>query len=116
MKRWLMIAGICTLAWTTGASAWQATIKGSAGGDDRAIAVAVDAAGDAIAAGVVWNKISRADFVVVKRARADGRELWRAVANGTANGDDQANAVAVDQVGDVVAAAVIQGAGGSSPS
>ncbi len=113
MKRWLMIAGICTLAWTTGASAWQATIKGSAGGDDRAIAVAVDAAGDAIAAGVVRNKISRADFVVVKRARADGRELWRAVANGTANADDQANAVAVDQVGDVVAAGVIHGAGGS---
>ena len=82
-------------------------LTGSAGGEDRANAVSVDAAGDVIAAGVVRNKVSRADFVVVKRARDDGRELWRAVVNGTANGDDQANAVAVDPVGDVVAAGVI---------
>jgi len=112
VRRWLLIAGICTVAWTAEASAWQATIKGSGGGEDRGNAVSVDAAGDVIAAGVVRNKASRADFVVVKRARADGRELWRAVVNGAANGDDQANAVAVDPVGDVVAAGVILSANG----
>ncbi len=104
------MAGICAIAWATEASAWQATIKGNAGGEDRANAVSVDAAGDVIAAGVVRNRASRADFVVVKRARADGRDLWRAVVNGTANGDDRANALAVDQAGDVVAAGVIQSA------
>lgn len=74
--------------------------------------MSVDAEGDVIAAGAVRNKAARADFVVVKRARADGRELWRAVVNGTANGDDQANAVAVDPVGDVVAVGVIRNANG----
>jgi hypothetical protein len=112
VRRWLLIAGICAIAWTPDAWAWQATIKGSAASEDRANAVSVDAAGDVIAAGVVRNKASRADFVVVKRARADGRELWRAVLNGPANGDDQANAVAVDPMGDVVAAGVIRGASG----
>jgi putative pyrroloquinoline-quinone binding quinoprotein len=107
----LLLALSCAAASPTTASAWQVSIDGTANGDDRVAAVAADPAGDVIAAGALQDRSSGTDFLVVKRAGTDGRELWRAVLNGTANGDDRANAVAVDRAGDVVAAGVIRSAG-----
>jgi hypothetical protein len=43
------------------------------------------------------------DFTVIKFAGSNGTEQWRQVINGTANGSDQALAVAVDAAGNVVA-------------
>ncbi len=68
----------------------------------RPFAVALDGAGDIVAAGFTINTGTR-DFTVIKFDGANGAELWRRAINSTANGFDQALAVAVDTAGDVVA-------------
>ena len=50
---------------------------------------------------------------MVKLDGASGAERWRQGINGTANGNDGARAVAVDAVGDVVAAGFIMNSGGT---
>ncbi|MGH7773488.1 MAG: hypothetical protein ACREQA_14785 [Candidatus Binatia bacterium] len=89
---------LCTTAW-----AWQANIDGTANGNDQVNAVAVDGAGNVLAAGGTANTGTGFDFTVIK-FDPNGAELWRQVINGTANGGDEANAVAVDPNGDVVVA------------
>jgi hypothetical protein len=87
-----------------GVELWRKVIHGTASstqGSDGANAVAVDAAGNVFAAGVVTNADTGADFIVVKFDEATGAELWRQTINGTANGFDAANTVAVDAAGDV---------------
>ena len=84
-------------------------MKGGATSDDEALAIAVDAAGDVIAAGMTQNYFSGHDFTVVKLAGANGAELWTQAIRGTvAGGEDQARAVTVDRNGDVVAAGFTQ--------
>jgi len=67
-------------------------------------AVTVDSAEDVLAAGSTANAGLGVDFTVVKLAGASGTEQWHAVIDGAGEGTDQANAVTVDAVGDVVAA------------
>jgi len=88
----------------SGAWAWQVTINGTANRGEEAIAVAVDSAGDVVAAGWTDNRGSFNDFTVVKVEGASGAELWRVVIAGSGRGGDLAIAVAVDGAGDVVAA------------
>ncbi len=97
---------LCSEAW-----AWKADINGTAGFDDMANAVTVDAAGDVVAAGFTFNTGTFTDFTVIKFSGADGTELWRKVINGTSNLPDVAEAVTVDAVGDVVAAGWTQNTG-----
>lgn len=92
---------------SSGAELWRQVVHGTASntqGSDGANAVAVDAAGDVFAAGQITNAGTGADFIVVKFNEVSGGELWRQTINGTANGIDAANTVAVDAAGDVVAA------------
>lgn len=99
---------------SSGAALWQKTIHGTAPstqGGDGANAVAVDAAGDVFAAGVITNVGTGADFIVVKFDEVSAVELWRQTINGTANGFDSANTVAVDAAGDVVAAGFLGNTG-----
>ena len=79
------------------ASAWQAKIA-----DGWASVVAVDGAGNVVAAGATDNAATGTDFTVAKFDGASGQELWRQVITGSA--DDWANALAVDNFGNVVAA------------
>jgi hypothetical protein len=78
---------------------WTVAYDGPFGGDDKAYAVAVDAAGDAYVTGA-----SRAasgggwGFRTIKYSAADGRLLWSASFNGVA-GDSLAYAIAVDASG-----------------
>jgi hypothetical protein len=95
---------VVKLAGASGTEQWRAVINGTAGGDDRAAAVAVDGAGDVVAAGATFNADTGLDFTVVKWSGGSGAEQWRAVINGTINGEDHAEAVALDGAGDVVAA------------
>jgi hypothetical protein len=95
---------VIKLAGATGTERWRAVVAGTAGGDDRAAAVAVDGAGDVVAAGSTFNADTGLDFTVVKWSGGSGAEQWRAVINGPINGEDQAQAVALDGAGDVVAA------------
>lgn len=99
----------------TGAELWRQVINGSASSNDRATgAVAIDAAGNIIAAGSIWNTGTGEDLTVIKLDNTTGTELWRRVINGVANGSDTASAVAIDSAGNVVAAGGTQNNGTSS--
>jgi Big-like domain-containing protein/putative pyrroloquinoline-quinone binding quinoprotein len=96
----------------SGTESWRQTINNGTGqGYDSARAVAVDGAGNVVAAGVTRSSGSSTGFTVAKFNGADGTELWRRVINGTATDDslDQANAVAVDGAGNVIAAGSVDG-------
>ena len=95
----------------SGTERWRHVIDGNGSLNDRALAVTVDAAGDVIAAGHVFNVISSDDFTVMKLDGVTGSELWRHVVNGTANFPDDARAVTVDSAGNVIAAGFIANIG-----
>ncbi len=97
-----------------GTELWRQEINGTANNNDEALAVAVDGAGDVVAAGKTWNTDTFTDFAVVKFSGVDGTELWRKVINGTANDFDEARAVRVDGAGDVVAAGFTRNTGTSN--
>jgi uncharacterized delta-60 repeat protein len=88
----------------SGAELWRQVINGTANASDQANGVAVDGAGDVVAAGFTENSATGRDFTVVKFDGVSGSELWRQVIDGTRNGTDEALAVTVDAAGDVVAA------------
>jgi hypothetical protein len=82
------------------------------GGADRdldvARVVAVDAAGDVIAAGTIDDGvIGGADLVVVKLAGGTGSELWRYAVAGSSGDDDVPVVLAVDASGNPVVAGFI---------
>ncbi|HWP67186.1 MAG TPA: PQQ-binding-like beta-propeller repeat protein, partial [Candidatus Limnocylindria bacterium] len=93
---------------------WMYTADGSATGSadaDDAFAVAVDAAGDVVAAGVLSNADTDDDLYVVKLDGATGAVLWSATVNGSNNNDDDAAAAAIDSSGDVVVTGGIRNQG-----
>lgn len=93
-----VVAMITVLAGSgTQARAWQRVV-GTPAVADGAWAVAMDPAGDVVAAG-----LAAGDFAVVKLAAADGRILWQARVDGAAHAFDRGIAVTVDAAGDVVA-------------
>src|SRR5207248_34762 len=83
---------------------WQRSLNGTANATDSAQAVAVDGQGNVVAAGFSENTGTGFDFTVAKFRAADGALLWKGTLNGSANGFDQAQSVAVDPQGNVVAA------------
>jgi Big-like domain-containing protein/putative pyrroloquinoline-quinone binding quinoprotein len=88
-----------------GAELWRQELKVSPGGPSGAAsAVAVDAAGNVVAAGSIPKPGYGKQFAVVKLDGASGAELWRQTLGGTGSG---AKAVALDGIGNVVAAGVI---------
>ena len=82
---------------------WDERYDGPGGGDDTAVAVAVDSAGNVLVAGTVSNN-GNPDIYVAKLAAANGDELWSVRDNGTGNGEDVGSALAVDAAGDVFVA------------
>ena len=86
-----------------GALLWQQNISGTGKVDDGAFSVSVDNQGCVVAAGYTRNTGTFRDFTIVK-FDPDGALLWQQVLNGTANWDDEALSVAVDDQGDVIAA------------
>jgi cysteine-rich repeat protein len=65
-------------------------------------AVAIDASGDVVVVGSVCDgNTGFGNAVAVKLSGTTGTELWRRTLNGSANMDDQANAVAIDGAGNV---------------
>jgi hypothetical protein len=105
---------VVKLGGVNGAELWSYEIDGAAvRSSDRANAVAVDVAGDVIAAGKIEHTTLSPDFIVVKLDGGSGTELWRREINGTADGSwDRASAVAVDAAGDVMAGGRTDNIGG----
>src|SRR5262249_35819825 len=94
--------GVVKFSGVDGAELWRQLISTPFG---SANAVAVDWAGDVVAAGVTRTIVLDDDFTVIKFSGIDGSELWRQVINGSAaNSLDQALAITVDSAGDVIAA------------
>jgi 3-isopropylmalate dehydratase small subunit len=84
----------------TGASLWTNRYDGPANGRDGARAVAVDQSGTVFVTGYSFGSGSDYDFATIAYSAA-GVPLWTNRYNGAANTNDQANAVAVDNSGNV---------------
>jgi len=68
----------------SGTELWRRVISGTANGDNEALAVTVDSAGDVVAAGFTSNTGTGADFTVVKLRGTDGTDFTpRCLGTGT---------------------------------
>jgi uncharacterized delta-60 repeat protein len=80
--------------------AWVARYNGPGNDFDYAQGVAVDNLGNVYVAGFSGGSGTGQDYATIKYNSA-GQEEWVAHYNGPANGDDEANAIAVDAFGNV---------------
>lgn len=112
---------VIKLSGVNGTELWRADIRGTASYFyfDAAYAIALDTAGNVLVAGVTENAGTGFDFTVVKFRGINGAELWRRSIDGTDYDiciddyfcNEAAHAVAVDSVGNVVAAGITENAG-----
>ena len=87
----------------SGQPIWRRTFDGPLW-TDEAVAVALDASGNAIVVGNVTTSSAGTDIQVLKYSGAGGALLWSHRYDGAAHWDDSAKAVAVDAAGDVIVA------------
>jgi len=74
---------------------WVRTLAGAIGGSDVPQAIAVDSGGNVIVAGSISRRTTGSDWCVAKLSPG-GRWLWRTTMTRSAEGRDEALAVAVD--------------------
>ncbi len=83
-----------------GDTAWIRRYNGSGNGDDWARGIAVDNSMNVFVTGLSYDSLTYRDYVTIKYDSA-GDELWVARYNGPGNSDDIAQAIAVDNSGNV---------------
>ncbi len=83
-----------------GQQQWVSRYDGPANAADSAEAIAVDSSGNVYVTGESTGQGTRNDFATVKYS-STGQEQWVVRYDGPANGDDQANAIAIDTSGNV---------------
>jgi uncharacterized delta-60 repeat protein len=94
-----------------GVPLWTNRFNGTAGGDDWAVAVAVDASGNVFVTGYSATTLSGDyDYATIKYS-GTGVPLWTNGYNGPANGWDYAQAMAVDASGNVFVTGYSPGSG-----
>jgi len=91
---------VAKLAGDSGAERWRRIVTFPYG---QPFAIAVDAHGDVVAAGVASAFATSSDFVVLKLAGDTGADRWRTNLNGTDGAFESAHALALAPDGDVVA-------------
>jgi hypothetical protein len=90
--------------------AWNRTVSGDNRGDDEAVGVAVDDAGDLVTVGFLFG--SDSEDLWVAKWDASGDVRWQAMlVNGPGNGDDQARAVSIGADGEINVAGFLSRAG-----
>jgi len=89
---------------------WAARYNGPAYGSDEANSVAVDRSGNVYVTGRSYGSGTSWDYATIKYD-ASGNQLWAARYNGPANGDDEANSLAVDGGGSVFVTGYSYGSG-----
>jgi hypothetical protein len=87
---------------STGTVLWAREVNGAGNGSDSAFAVAVDASGNAYAAGYTTTAAQGQDTALFAYDPA-GTLLWSRNFNGTSNGNDVLRKVAIDRFGRVIA-------------
>jgi hypothetical protein len=85
----------------TAIQAWVQRYNGPGNGEDRASALAVDAANNVIVTGFAYGSGSYSDYTTIKYSSA-GVPLWTNYYNGPGNSFDEVRAVVVDGSNDVV--------------
>jgi hypothetical protein len=93
-----------------GALLWERRIGTGSNYSDTAFAIAADAHGDVIAAGVL-----DADFYTAKYAGGDGHLLWEKRYNGIGNERDEATNLAIDSAGNVFVTGTTTPSGANAP-
>jgi uncharacterized delta-60 repeat protein len=83
-----------------GQQLWVARYNGPAGGEDKSYALVTDGWSNVYVTGSSRGVGTGADCVTIKYD-SEGNQLWVARYNGPANGDDQAESIAVDHWGDI---------------
>jgi uncharacterized delta-60 repeat protein len=84
---------------SSGTQEWLTHYNGTGNGDDKAAAIAVDGSGNVYVTGYSYGQNS-SDYATVKYD-SSGTEIWSARYNGSANNDDRATSIAVDNSGNV---------------
>ena len=79
---------------------WVARYDGPASGTDRAWGMAIDISGNIYVTGDSQGDSTGMDFATIKYNSA-GVQIWMARYNGPGNGDDCANAIALDSSGNI---------------
>jgi cell division septation protein DedD len=92
----------------SGLEQWVARYNGPGNADDNANAIAVDGKGNVYVTGYSAGSDATRDYATIKYD-ASGTEQWAARYNGPGNADDYANAIALDDLGNVYVT------GGSGP-
>jgi uncharacterized delta-60 repeat protein len=83
-----------------GSELWVARYNGTANDKDEAKALAIDASGNIYVTGYSDGLGTSYDCATIKYS-TDGNELWAARYNGTGNGGDIGNAIAIDSSGNI---------------
>jgi len=83
-----------------GKEIWVKRYNGPGNGTDKAYALALDKDGNIYVTGYSYRADTGSDYTIIKYDN-NGNEIWIATYNGPANGEDEAQAMAMDEDGNI---------------
>lgn len=111
---WIFLAltffGIACSFGSVSTEAWVRRFNGISDSDDQALALAVESGTNLVVVGYSNTGIKGKDWLVIKYS-GNGAPMWTNVYNGFGDGDDVAEAVAVDNSGRIVVTGYSSGLG-----